>query len=65
VLVPLLASLGTHRLLRSVYRRYRAVRNHVGLAGAQVAPALLDAHRLQRVRIQPAAGFLTDHYGAG
>jgi Zn-dependent membrane protease YugP len=62
LLVPVLATLGTHRLLRSVYRRYRAVHNHVGLAGAQVARALLDAHGLQRVRIQPAAGFLTDHY---
>jgi hypothetical protein len=29
LLVPVLATLGTHRLLRSVYRRYRAVHNHV------------------------------------
>lgn len=62
LLVPLLVSLGAQRLVRSVFRRYRAVRNHAGLAGAQVARLLLDAHGLQRVEIQPIAGFLTDSY---
>jgi Zn-dependent membrane protease YugP len=61
LLVPLLAQ----RLVRSVFRRYRAVRNHAGLAGAQVARLLLDAHGLQRVEIQPIAGFLTDNYALG
>jgi Zn-dependent membrane protease YugP len=62
LLVPLLVSLGAQRLVRSVFRRYPAVRNHAGLAGAQVARLLLDAHGLQRVEIQPIAGFLTDNY---
>ena len=62
LLVPLLVSLGAQRLVRSVFRRYRAVRNHAGLAGAQVARLLLDTHGLQRVEIQPIAGFLTDNY---
>jgi Zn-dependent membrane protease YugP len=62
LLVPLLASLGSQQLVRSVFRRYAAVRNHAGLTGAQIARALLDAHRLERVRIQPVAGFLTDNY---
>jgi Zn-dependent membrane protease YugP len=62
LLVPLVVSLGTQQLLRSVYRRYRAVRNHAGLTGAEAARALLDAHGLQRVRIRPVAGTLTDNY---
>jgi Zn-dependent membrane protease YugP len=37
--------------VRSTYRRYRAVPNHAGLAGAEIASALLDAHGLQRVCI--------------
>jgi Zn-dependent membrane protease YugP len=62
LLVPLLLSLGVQQLLRSTFRRYRAVRNHAGLTGAQTARALLDAHDLQRVAIQAVPGFLTDNY---
>jgi hypothetical protein len=62
LLVPLLASLGAQQRVRLVFRRYRAVRNHVGLMGGQVARALLDAHGLQRVRIRPIPGTLTDNY---
>ena len=56
LLVPFAASLGAQKLVRSTYRRYRAVPNHAGLAGAEIARALLDAHGLQRVRIRPAPG---------
>jgi Zn-dependent membrane protease YugP len=62
LLVPLLVSLGVQRLLRTTFRRYRAVRNHAGLTGAQTARALLDAHDLQRVAIRAVPGFLTDNY---
>jgi Zn-dependent membrane protease YugP len=62
LLVPLFLSLGTQRRLRSVYRRYRGVRNHAGLTGAAAARVLLDAHGLQGVRIAPAPGTLTDNY---
>lgn len=62
LLVPLLVSLGVQRLLRTTFRRYRTVRNHAGLTGAQTARALLDAHDLQRVGIQAVPGFLTDNY---
>jgi uncharacterized protein len=61
-LVPLLLALGAGRVLRSVFRRYRAVPNHAGATGAEVARALLDAHKLQNVRLEPSPGFLTDHY---
>jgi uncharacterized protein len=62
LLVPFAASLGAQKLVRSTYRRYRAVPNHAGLAGAEIARALLDAHGLQRVRIRPAPGSLSDNY---
>ena len=62
LLVPLAASLGSQLLVRSTYRRYRSVPNHAGLAGAEIARALLDAHGLQRVTIRPAPGSLSDNY---
>jgi Zn-dependent membrane protease YugP len=46
LLVPLLLGLGAQRLLQSVFRRYRAVRNHAAATGAEVARALLNAHGL-------------------
>lgn len=62
LLVPLVISLGVQQLLRSVFRRYREVRNHAGLPGAEIARALLDAHGLQRVGIKPVPGYLSDSY---
>jgi uncharacterized protein len=61
-LVPLGLALAAQSLLRAVFRRYRAVRNHGGVTGAAVARALLDAHGLQDVRLELAHGFLSDHY---
>jgi uncharacterized protein len=64
-LVPLLLALGVQALLRSVFSRYRAIRNHAQATGAAVARALLDAYGLQRVRLDVTPGFLTDHYDGG
>jgi Zn-dependent membrane protease YugP len=61
-LVPLLLGFGAQRLLKSVFARYRRVRNRVGVTGAEVARALLDALGLQRVSLEPAKGKLSDHY---
>jgi uncharacterized protein len=62
LLVPLLLGLAVQRLVRSVFRRYRAVPNRSGVTGADAARALLDAHGLQRVQVEVIPGFLTDHY---
>jgi Zn-dependent membrane protease YugP len=51
--VPLLLGLAVQSLLRSVFRRYRAVPNRLGVTGADAARALLDAHGLRRVRVEP------------
>jgi Zn-dependent membrane protease YugP len=61
-LVPLGLALAAQSLLRMVFRRYRAVPNHGGVTGAEVARSLLDAHGLQDVRLELAPGFLSDHY---
>ena len=62
LLVPLAAGILAGRRVRSVFARYRAVPNHAGLTGAELARAMLDAHGLSRVGLQIAPGFLTDHY---
>lgn len=61
-LVPLLTGLAVQHRLRSVFTRYRAVANRLRVTGAEVARALLDAHRLYDVRLELSAGALTDHY---
>lgn len=62
LLVPLLLGLASQGLVRAVFRRYGTVTNHSGVTGADAARALLDAHGLQRIRIEIIPGFLTDHY---
>ena len=62
LLVPLIAGLLVQRRVRSVFTRYRAVANHAGLSGAELARRLLDAHGLGSVRLELVPGFLTDHY---
>ena len=62
LLLPFLLGLAVQGLVQSVFRRYRAVANHSNVTGADAARALLDAHGLQRVRIEIIPGFLTDHY---
>jgi Zn-dependent membrane protease YugP len=62
LLVPVVAGLAVQGRVRAVFTRYRAVRNHAGLTGAELARKLLDAHGLARVRLERAPGFLSDHY---
>jgi Zn-dependent membrane protease YugP len=62
LLTPLVLGLAAQGLVRSTFRRYGAIANHVGVTGADAARALLDAHGLQRVSVEIIPGFLTDHY---
>jgi len=62
LLVPLLLGLAAQGLVRSTFRRYGKMANHSGVTGAEAARALLDAHGLQRIRVEVIPGFLTDHY---
>jgi uncharacterized protein len=62
LLVPVLGGLLAQRHVQSVFARYRAVANRAGVTGADLARTLLDAHGLRQVRLEPAPGFLSDHY---
>jgi uncharacterized protein len=62
LLVPVLPALLVQRRVQATFERYRAVANHAGVTGAELARALLDAHGLRQVRLEFAPGFLSDHY---
>jgi Zn-dependent membrane protease YugP len=62
LLAPLVAGWLVHRRLLSTFARYRQMRNRIGLTGAELARALLDAHGLGRVRLELTPGVLSDHY---
>jgi Zn-dependent membrane protease YugP len=64
LLVPLLVGVVAQGRVRSVFARYRAVRNRAGVTGAQLARVMLDAHGLGHVRVEPVDAFLADHYDA-
>lgn len=44
------------------FKKFSRVGTRRGVTGAQVARQLLDSYGLQDVKVEPARGFLTDHY---
>jgi len=48
--------------LKSTYRTWSAVRNSAGVTGAQTARLILEANQMNRVKVGPTQGKLTDHY---
>jgi Zn-dependent membrane protease YugP len=48
--------------VRSSYSRWSKRISTSGLSGAEVARAILDRNGLWKVRVEPVAGTLTDHY---
>lgn len=60
--VGLLLSLWAGNKVKSTFRRYSEVPSRHGLSGAQVARAILQAHDVHDVTVEPVAGSLTDHY---
>ena len=62
VLIPLALGLLAGQRVRATFNRYRRVPSRSGLTGAQVARALLDAHGLERVRVELIPATLSDHY---
>jgi Zn-dependent membrane protease YugP len=62
VIAPLLLGVLAQRRVAATFRHYRAVPNRGGVTGAQVARALLAAHGLGAIRVEPAPGTLSDHY---
>ena len=58
----LVLSLWASWRMRSAFNKYSRVPTARGLTGAQAARILLDTAGLQDVAIEPAQGFLSDHY---
>lgn len=58
----LILSLWASWRMRSAFNKYSRVPTARGLTGAQAARILLDTAGLQDVAIEPAQGFLSDHY---
>lgn len=50
------------RRLTKAYGKWGSIPNAVGATGAQAAHAVLSAHDLRRVLLQPVRGELSDHY---
>ena len=48
--------------VRSSYSKYSKKMSASGLTGAQTARVILDRNNLTKVRVEPVAGQLTDHY---
>ena len=51
--------------LNSTFSKWKKIRNHVGLNGAQVAQQLFAKTSLQDVRLEATPGEMTDHFDPG
>jgi Zn-dependent membrane protease YugP len=60
--VGLVLSLAAQVWVKSSVDRWSQVDTRRGLTGREVAEAILRAERIGDVRVEPVAGFLSDHY---
>ncbi|MBI3914099.1 MAG: zinc metallopeptidase [Chloroflexi bacterium] len=58
----LLLGLWAQWKVQSAFNKYSRVRTISGVTGAHVARRILDSNGLRQVAVEPAEGFLTDHY---
>jgi Zn-dependent membrane protease YugP len=59
---PLLLSLWASARVKSAFNRYSKVRSSRGLTGAEAAQEMLRQAGVDGVQVEPAHGFLSDHY---
>ena len=62
VMPCIIFSLWASAQVKSSFNKYSRVRNSRGITGAQAAQALLQAHGITDVRIEPASRALSDFY---
>ena len=60
--VGLVLSLAAQLWVKSSVNRWSQIGTRRGLTGRDVAEAILRAERIGDVRVEPVAGFLSDHY---
>jgi uncharacterized protein len=61
-LPALLLALWAQWKVKSSFSEFSRYRTYSGLSGAEVARRVLDFNGLYNVRVEPAQGFLSDHY---
>jgi len=61
-LPALLLGLWAQIKVQSAFKKYSQVKSYTGLTGSEVARRMLDINGLSNVQVQPAQGFLSDHY---
>lgn len=61
-LPTLMLALWAQWRVQSSFREYSRYRTYSGLSGAEVARRVLNFNGLYDVRVEPAQGFLSDHY---
>lgn len=59
---PLLLALWAQHRVRSTYAQASQMGARSGITGAEAAAMILDAHGIRNVAIEPAHGYLSDHY---
>ncbi len=62
LVIGFLLSAGASLWTKAAFRKYAQVGTSGGRTGADVAAAILRAEGVSGVRIEPVAGFLSDHY---
>lgn len=62
IILSLVITISAQIYVKSMFKRYSAVRNQRGLTGAEAARQLLLEHGVTNVPIEHIAGTLTDHY---
>lgn len=62
VLPAVIFSLWASIRVNTTFKKYSKIRSMRGITGAEAARRVLDANRLQHIRIEQIPGNLTDHY---
>ena len=62
MIATVIISLWAQSRVNSAYNKWSGVQNSVGMTGAQVARAILDANGLSHIKIASIAGKLTDNF---
>lgn len=66
IFIPtLLISLGVQLYLKSTFNKWKQIRNHVNMNGAQVAQQLFTKTSLKSIKVEATPGEMTDHFDPG
>ena len=61
-LIAFIISIAAQVYVNSSYKKYSKIKNERGITGKEAARYILDKHGLSNIKVEPARGFLSDHY---